>query len=65
MRVRQAEDIFVERDGEAIELDSKQSFNLRTGDRLVLRTGGGGGYGEPSERESNARELDVRDGLVA
>ena len=56
---------FVERDGEAIELGSKQSFNLRPGDRLVLRTGGGGGYGEPGEREPVAHELDVRDGLVA
>ena len=56
---------FVERDGEAIELGSKQSFNLRPGDRLVLRTGGGGGYGEPGEREPVAHEMDVRDGLVA
>ncbi|GIR55590.1 MAG: hypothetical protein CM15mP62_30610 [Rhodospirillaceae bacterium] len=44
---------FVERGGQVIQLESKQQFVLHKGDRLVVRTGGGGGYGLPSER--NAR----------
>ncbi|MDE0810732.1 MAG: hydantoinase B/oxoprolinase family protein, partial [Alphaproteobacteria bacterium] len=36
---------FVERGGQKIPLASKQQFPLNSGDRLVVRTGGGGGYG--------------------
>ena len=36
---------FVERDGEIIKLRSKQTFTLQKDDVLVIRTGGGGGYG--------------------
>ena len=55
---------YVERAGQRIELRSKQSFKLKRGDRLVMRTGGGAGYGEPSEREGNLRDADQRDGLM-
>jgi N-methylhydantoinase B/oxoprolinase/acetone carboxylase alpha subunit len=37
----------VERAGERIRLQSKQSFKLRNGDRLIMQTGGGAGYGDP------------------
>lgn len=56
---------WVERDGERIELPSKTSFEMRRGDRLVVRTGGGAGYGPPAERRRADRERDRIDGYVA
>lgn len=41
---------FVERGGQKIPLASKQQFPLMAGDRLVVRTGGGGGYGPSVDR---------------
>ena len=38
---------FVIRGNETIELGSKLSFALKKGDRLVMTTGGGAGYGAP------------------
>ncbi len=56
---------FVERGGQRIPLKSKQSFALAPGDRLVVRTGGGGGYGPPGEREAERRAADAADGFSA
>ena len=56
---------WVERGNERIDLQSKQSFTLRKGDRLVLRTGGGGGYGAPDARAQAALEADRTDALMA
>ncbi|MEM7407562.1 MAG: hydantoinase B/oxoprolinase family protein [Pseudomonadota bacterium] len=55
---------YVERGNERIALTSKQSFALRRGDRLVLRTGGGAGYGDPAERSAELTESDRLDGLT-
>lgn len=38
---------------------------LRVGDRVVLRTAGAGGYGDPAERDPAAVLADVRSGLVS
>ena len=54
---------FVERGGQVIQLESKQQFVLHEGDRLVVRTGGGGGYGSPSERNARLRENDQLNGI--
>ncbi|NIP45127.1 MAG: hypothetical protein GWN21_00850 [Gammaproteobacteria bacterium] len=35
------------------------------GDRLVVETAGGGGYGPPTERDRGALEEDVRNGKVS
>ena len=56
--------VMVERDGETIRLASKQSFALRRGDRLIMRTGGGAGYGDPCARSERARRGDADDGLA-
>ncbi len=37
----------IERNGESIALQSKMGVKLQRGDRLIIRTGGGGGYGTP------------------
>ena len=54
---------FVERGGQVIQLESKQQFVLHEGDRLVVRTGGGGGYGSPSERNAGLRKNDQLNGI--
>jgi N-methylhydantoinase B len=54
---------FVERGGQKIPLASKQQFPLTPGDRLVVRTGGGGGYGPVTERASTLVSSDEHDGF--
>ena len=54
---------FVIRADERIPFQSKQSFMMTKGDRLVMRTGGGAGYGDPSERESAKLLMDQEDDL--
>ncbi len=54
---------FVERGGQKIPLASKQQFPLIPGDRLVVRTGGGGGYGPVSERAASLVVSDKADGF--
>ena len=54
---------FVLRDDAQIALKSKQSFKLQRGDRLVMRTGGGAGYGSPAARAKTASDSDSADGL--
>lgn len=56
---------YVERAGERITLRSKQSFKLLRGDLLVMRTGGGAGYGEANEREASRIAHDRHDGFVS
>lgn len=54
------------RDGARVaELARVTAFPLQRGDRLVLRTGGGGGYGDPALRAPEARALDRLRGYVA
>jgi N-methylhydantoinase B len=52
---------FVERGGQKIPLASKQQFLLNSGDRLVVRTGGGGGYGPVSDRSTDLTASDKAD----
>jgi N-methylhydantoinase B len=59
----------VRRDGREIEpsaLPGKVTgFALRAGDVVVERTAGGGGYGDPLEREPEAVERDLRFGYIS
>lgn len=48
------------RAGEERQLDSKAKFTVGPGDRLRTRTPGGGGYGDPLQRDPE----DVRDDVV-
>lgn len=54
----------VERNGETIRLASKVNFLLQKGDRLIIETAGGGGYGDPRRRDPAVLARDIRDGLV-
>ena len=40
------------------------SVHLETGDTLVMEAAGGGGYGDPSERDPEKRLEDFRQGDV-
>ena len=53
------------RDGETITLRSKTGCRLEAGDLLVVRTGGGGGYGPEEERPADLIERDSARGLTA
>ena len=56
----------VERVGGAVEtVPSKRVFVLETGDRLIMETGGGGGFGDPLERAPERVLEDVLDGKVS
>lgn len=54
----------VERGNETIRLGSKLQFALQAGDRLIFRTGGGGGYGDPAERTPEQSNRDMALGLM-
>jgi len=52
------------REGEEIPQDPKGVFEARPGDVVMLRAGGGGGYGDPREREPALLAADLRSGRV-
>jgi len=46
------------------EIDSKLVTTLRRGDRVLVETAGGGGYGDPAARQAAARAEDAANGKV-
>ena len=53
------------RSGEVIRLSSKARARLSPGDRLIIRTAGGGGYGEPRRRSRERVLRDLQYGLIS
>jgi N-methylhydantoinase B len=51
--------------GDELEVPSKLVATMDKGDRLVVTTAGGGGYGDPRERDRDAVRDDVRNGKVS
>ena len=51
-------------DGGREVIASKIVTTLRKGDRLVIATAGGGGWGAPEGRDAARVEADLRDGKV-
>lgn len=49
------------RDGAEEQLPSKGTATLHRGDTISIRTPGGGGFGNPSQRSPEAHKLDVRE----
>ena len=45
-------------------LPAKGEKEIPAGDRLIIKTPGGGGYGDPARRDPTLREDDRRDGLI-
>ena len=54
-----------EPDGEALELNSKATFDVKPGETISIQTPGGGGYGPPLERDPDEVLKDVRLGKVS
>ncbi len=55
----------LQRDGDVRELPSKISgIDLQRGDIVRLETSGGGGWGDPAERDPKARATDIEGGYV-
>jgi N-methylhydantoinase B len=52
-------------DGRQETVPSKLVTTLRAGDRVLLETAGGGGYGEPSRRDRELVQLDLADGKIS
>ena len=52
-------------DGVARHLAAKSVHELDPGDVISLRTPGGGGYGDPADRDRDAIERDVRNGVIS
>ncbi len=52
----------VEINGQAIDVHKQHILNK--GDRVVLRTPGGGGFGDPAKRSDQARKADLRLGYI-
>jgi N-methylhydantoinase B len=44
-------------------LPAKTTIAMEPGDAIIVRTAGGGGYGDPAERDAAARERDRADGF--
>jgi N-methylhydantoinase B len=57
--------VLVRRDGTSETVPSKLDFTLRTGETLLLWTSGGGGYGDPLERDPALVLEDIRDAKVS
>ena len=53
------------RGNEKIMLGSKTNFQLTRGDRLVMSTGGGAGYGDPARRAPGRPGIREKDATVA
>ena len=60
-----AKSVIVRADGGREEIPSKLVGELFAGDRLVIETAGGGGFGPASERVPAQIDLDLRNGKVA
>jgi N-methylhydantoinase B len=52
-------------DGEIRRLPSKCTVPLERGDKLIIRTPGGGGYGDPLKRDPDLVLRDFLNGLVS
>ncbi|MCY4290426.1 MAG: hydantoinase B/oxoprolinase family protein [Roseovarius sp.] len=47
------------------DIPGKGELRVEDGDLLIFETPGGGGHGDPAERDRKALELDIRRGLVS
>lgn len=57
--------LIVKADGRVMRLPSKGTFEAEPGDKIVVRTQGGGGYGDPRERDLEKIHRDVRENVIS
>jgi N-methylhydantoinase B len=58
-----ARSAFLRHDGTEHALPAKTTVQLVPGDAVVIHTAGGGGYGNPANRDPHARTRDAADGI--
>ena len=56
---------YLRRDGTDIRLKPHRMFDVKTGDILIKHSAGGGGVGDPAERDPEAVREDVKNELVS
>jgi N-methylhydantoinase B len=56
---------FVRRDGELVPIPTHRMVQVRSGETLLKLSGGGGGVGDPLDRDPQAVLSDVLDGVVS
>jgi N-methylhydantoinase B len=52
-------------DGRTLPGTALDGYRVQPGDRVIVRSGGGGGFGPPEERDSEHVQRDVIEGLVS
>ena len=52
------------RDGRILDIDLKRGTRLRKGDRVVVSTSGGAGFGDPRERTADLVQGDIEQGVI-
>ena len=57
--------VLIERANGTTQVALKESTMLETGDRVIIQTGGGGGYGDPRRRDRDRVRTDVLRGYVS
>ena len=61
-------DSYILRDGKRMDFPTPGKvggFPMQTGDRLILQSAGGGGYGDPLSRETDRVMADLRSGFIS
>lgn len=57
--------LVVKADGEEVKLPAKGSFIAEPGDKIIARTSGGGGYGDPLRRDLAKIQKDLNEGYLS
>jgi N-methylhydantoinase B len=57
--------VLIERTDGTTQVALKETLMLNAGDRVRIRTGGGGGYGDPKRRDRERVRTDVMRGYVS
>jgi N-methylhydantoinase B len=57
--------VLIERANGTTQVALKETLMLKAGDRVRIRTGGGGGYGDPRQRDPDRVRTDVMRGYVS
>ncbi|MEM4311498.1 MAG: hydantoinase B/oxoprolinase family protein [Nitrososphaerales archaeon] len=58
-------ELYLIKRGKKVRLKGKCSIKMERGDEIVIKTPGGGGYGEPKERDKKFLLKDLEDGLIS
>ena len=55
----------VKKNGEKLYLPKKSGYKLNKGDKITFMTGGGGGYGDPANRNATIIKNDIKQGYLS